>query len=58
MPPNLTDKRIFSNICYWSFCDKSRIFGTPADSDIVKSFNEQNIPTIDSGSIIGTKAYH
>jgi proteasome assembly chaperone (PAC2) family protein len=43
----------FSNICYWGFCDKSSIFGTPTDSDIVKLFHEQNIPTMDSGSVTG-----
>jgi uncharacterized protein len=35
------------------FVDKPRIFGTATDSDIVKSFHEQNISTMDSGSITG-----
>jgi proteasome assembly chaperone (PAC2) family protein len=35
------------------FVDKPRVFGTATDSDIVKTFSEKNILTMDSGSIIG-----
>jgi uncharacterized protein len=35
------------------FVDNPRIFCTATDSDIVKSFHEQNISTMDSGSITG-----
>jgi uncharacterized protein (TIGR00162 family) len=35
------------------FVDKPRVFGTATDSDIVKTFPEKNILTMDSGSIAG-----
>jgi uncharacterized protein (TIGR00162 family) len=35
------------------FVDKPRVFGTATDSDIVKTFPEKNILTMDSGSITG-----
>ncbi len=35
------------------FVDKPRVFGTATDSDIVKTFSEKNILTMDSSSIVG-----
>ena len=35
------------------FVDKPRVFGTATDPDIVKTFPEKNILTMDSGSIVG-----
>ena len=35
------------------FVDKPRVFGTATDSDIVKTFSEKNILTMDSGSVVG-----
>ena len=35
------------------FVDKPRIFGTATDADIVKTFDKQNILTMDNGSIGG-----
>jgi hypothetical protein len=35
------------------FVGKPRVFGTATDSDIVKTFSEKNILTMDSGSIVG-----
>ena len=35
------------------FVDKPRIFGTATDADIVKTFDKQNILTMDNGSSIG-----
>jgi len=35
------------------FVDKPRVFGAATHSDIVKTFSEKNILTMDSGSIVG-----
>jgi proteasome assembly chaperone (PAC2) family protein len=35
------------------FVDKPHVFGTATDSDIVKTFSEKNILTLDSGSVVG-----
>src|SRR6266487_5005148 len=35
------------------FVDKPRIFGTATDLDIIKSFHDRNISTMDGGSITG-----
>jgi uncharacterized protein len=35
------------------FVDKPRIFGTATDIDIIKSFHDRNISTMDGGSITG-----
>jgi hypothetical protein len=36
-----------------TFVDKPRIFGTATDSNIVRTFKEKNILTMDSGTIAG-----
>jgi uncharacterized protein (TIGR00162 family) len=48
-------KHVFTLAAYITgvFVDKPRIFGTATDSDIVKSFYEKNISTMDVGSITG-----
>jgi uncharacterized protein (TIGR00162 family) len=48
-------KRIFTLAAYvtGTFVDKPRIFGTATDSDIVSTFKEKNIVTMDSGTIAG-----
>jgi uncharacterized protein len=35
------------------FVDKPRVFGTATDSDIVKTFSEKNILTMNSGGVVG-----
>jgi len=48
-------KHVFTLAAYITgvFVDKPRIFGTATDADIVKSFYEKNISTMDVGSITG-----
>ena len=48
-------QRVFTLAAYITgvFVDKPRIFGTATDIDIVKSFHERNISTMDGGSITG-----
>src|ERR671938_458121 len=48
-------QKVFTLAAYitGAFVDKPRVFGTATDSDIVKSFHEQNISTMDGGSITG-----
>ncbi|HEY6163789.1 MAG TPA: proteasome assembly chaperone family protein [Nitrososphaeraceae archaeon] len=48
-------QKIFTLAAYVTgvFVDKPRIFGTATDADIIKSFHEQNISTMDGGSITG-----
>jgi uncharacterized protein len=48
-------KHVFTLAAYITgvFVDKPRIFGTATDTDIVKSFYEKNISTMDVGSITG-----
>jgi uncharacterized protein (TIGR00162 family) len=48
-------KKVFTLAAYATgvFVDKPRVFGTATDLDIVKSFSEKNILTMDSGSIVG-----
>jgi proteasome assembly chaperone (PAC2) family protein len=48
-------QKIFTLAAYITggFVENPRIFCTAADSDIVKSFHEQNILTMYSGSITG-----
>jgi len=53
LPPNLIHKKSLAAYITGVFVDKPRIFDTATDSDIVKSFHEQNISTMDSGSITG-----
>jgi uncharacterized protein len=48
-------KRVFTMAAYVTevFVDKPRVFGTATDLEIVKTFNEKNILTMDSGSVAG-----
>jgi uncharacterized protein (TIGR00162 family) len=48
-------KKVFTLAAYATgvFVDKPRVFGTATNLDIVKSFSEKNILTMDSGSIVG-----
>ena len=48
-------QKIFTLAAYVTgvFVDKPRIFGTATDGDIIKTFHEQNISTMDGGSITG-----
>src|SRR5919109_1719382 len=48
-------KHVFTLAAYITgvFVDKPRIFGTATDADIIKSFYEKNISTMDVGSITG-----
>jgi uncharacterized protein len=48
-------KKVFTLAAFVTgvFVDKPRVFGTATDSDIVKTFSEKNILTMDSGSIVG-----
>jgi uncharacterized protein len=54
LPPNLIHKKSLAAYITGVFVDNPRIFCTATDSfDIVKSFHEQNISTMDSGSLTG-----
>jgi uncharacterized protein (TIGR00162 family) len=48
-------ERVFTLAAYITgvFIDKPRIFGTATDADIVRSFHERNILSMDGGSITG-----